>query len=215
MGIEKYPKEARFYRHRGHRYISSRQYDKAITDYEKAVTLIEGKEDQVEKDGLPNSKNLPLSTLHGNIWYHLGLAYYLNNDMENSLKAYSNRIVTQKYDDNIVSGGHWLYMINRRLGNKMEADSVVSGVTAGMDIIENMAYHQMCLFYNGTLTSGELIKTIDDIEDPILYGLANWHLYDQQDTVTAKKYYYKLLKEGSPFSFAYLAAEADWDTLLK
>ena len=81
LGIEKYPSDARFYRHRGHRYISTRQYDKAINDFEKAVILIDQKDDQIEPDGLPNSRNIPLSTLHGNIWYHLGLAYYLKNEI--------------------------------------------------------------------------------------------------------------------------------------
>ena len=113
LGIEKFPYDARFYRHRGHRYISTRQYDNAINDFKRALELVDGKEDQIEPDGLPNSKNIPLSTLHGNIWYHLGLAYYLKNDMNSSLKAFKNRSVTHKYDDNIVSGGHWLFMIYR------------------------------------------------------------------------------------------------------
>ena len=40
-GIKKYPDDARFYRHRGHRYISTRQYDKAIKDFRKAIVLID------------------------------------------------------------------------------------------------------------------------------------------------------------------------------
>ena len=144
LGIEKYPSDARFYRHRGHRYISTRQYDKAIIDFEKAVKLIDQTVDQIEPDGLPNSKNIPLSTLHGNIWYHLGLAYYLKNDMNSALKAFSNRSVTHKFDDNIVSAGHWLYMIYRRLNRFEESISVVNQVNQQMDIIENMSYHQSC-----------------------------------------------------------------------
>ena len=151
LGIETYPKDARFYRHRGHRYISTRQYDKAINDFEKAVILIDQTIDQIEPDGLPNSKNIPLSTLHGNIWYHLGLTYYLKNDMNNALKAFTNRSVTHKYDDNIVSGGHWLYMIYRRLNKIEESKAVVDQVNQEMNIIENMSYHQSCLFYKGLL----------------------------------------------------------------
>ena len=133
LGIKNHPNDARFYRHRGHRYISTRQYDKAIGDFKKAVLLTDGKVDQSEPDGLPNPKNIPLSTLHGNIWYHLGLAYYLKNDMENALKAFNNRSVTHKYDDNIVSGGHWLYMINRRLGKIDESSAVVNEVHKDME----------------------------------------------------------------------------------
>ena len=104
QGVNTFPNDARFYRHRGHRYISTRQYDNAISDFQIAVKLIDQKKDQIEPDGLPNKKNIPLSSLHGNIWYHLGLVYYLKNDMNSSLKAFKNRSVTHKYDDNIVSG---------------------------------------------------------------------------------------------------------------
>ena len=214
-GIQLHPLDARMYRHRGHRYISTRQYDKAILDLEKAVTIIKDQKDRVEPDGLPNSKNIPLSTLHGNIWYHLGLAYYLKNDMDNALKAFSNRTVTEKYDDNIVSGGHWLYMILSRKGKTKEADAAIEKVIINMDIIENFSYHKMCLFYK------QLIQESDvRFGDPksssanvLTYGLGNWYLYQKKDTLQAKKYYKELLENGNKYSFAYLAAESDWERI--
>ena len=209
LGIKNHPNDARFYRHRGHRYISTRQYDKAISDFKKAVVLIDGKADQLEPDGLPNSKNIPLSTLNGNIWYHLGLAYYLKNDMENALKAFKNRSVTHKYDDNIVSGGHWLYMINRRLGKIDESSAIVNEVHKDMDIIENMSYHQSCLFYKGELQESEM-----KMDEVALYTLANWYVYEKNDTLKAKKYYKNLLEKGNPYSFAYIAGESDWNRLV-
>ena len=210
LGIEKYPSDARFYRHRGHRYISTRQYDKAINDFEKAVILIDQKDDQIEPDGLPNSRNIPLSTLHGNIWYHLGLAYYLKNDMNSALKAFNNRSVTHKFDDNIVSAGHWLYMIYRRLNRIEESISVINQVNQQMDIIENMSYHQSCLFYKGVLEESELV-----IDEVALYSLANWYVYEKNDTLKAKTYYEKLLSTGNPYSFAYIAGESDWSRLFE
>ena len=216
-GIEKHPEDARFYRHRGHRYISTRQYGNAIADFEKAATLIEGQADQTEPDGLPNDRNIPLSTLHGNIWYHLGLAYYLQNDMSKALEAFGNRIVTHKYDDNIVSGGHWLYMINRRLGQTDTADSIIATVHSKMDIIENGSYYQMCRFYQGAISAEDLQPAgkSSSSDDVLRYGLGNWYLYHEQDTTAAKEQYRWLLEEGNPFSFAYLAAEADWKRLFE
>ena len=209
-GIKKYPDDARFYRHRGHRYISTRQYDKAIKDFRKAIGLIYEKVDQIEPDGLPNKKNIPLTTLNGNIWYHIGLAYYLTNDMNNALKAFSNRSVSHKYDDNIVSSAHWLYMINRRLGDIEGADRIIDKVNSEMDIIENMSYHQSCLFYKGELKESEIV-----IDDVALYSLANWYMYQKNDTLNAKKYYQKLLKNGNPYSFAFIAGESDWIRFFK
>jgi len=209
LGIKNHPDDARFYRHRGHRYISTRQYNKAISDFKKAVLLTDGKVDQLEPDGLPNTKNIPLSTLHGNIWYHLGLAYYLKNDMKNALKAFNNRSVTHKYDDNIVSGGHWLYMINRRLGKIDKSSAVINEVHKDMDIIENMSYHQSCLFYKGELQESEM-----EMDEVALYTLANWYVYEKNDTIKAKEYYQNLLEKGNPYSFAYIAGESDWDRLV-
>ena len=210
LGIEKFPYDARFYRHRGHRYISTRQYDNAINDFKKALELIDGKEDQIEPDGLPNSKNIPLSTLHGNIWYHLGLVYYLKNDMNNAAKSFSDRSVTHKFDDNIVSSAHWLYMIYRRQNKIKQSNIIVKNISKDMDIIENMSYHQTSLFHKGLIKESEM-----DIDEVALYSIANWYIYEKNDTLKAKDYYKELLDTGNPFSFAYIAAESDWKRLYK
>lgn len=69
-GINKFPEDSRFLRHRAHRYISTRQLDNAIADFEKAVILIKDTEDVIEPDGVPNRLNQPVSSLHTNIYYH-------------------------------------------------------------------------------------------------------------------------------------------------
>ncbi len=79
-GIVLHPQDARFYRHRGHRYITLRCFDKAIADFEKAATLIKGKPDEIEPDGIPHAQNTPTSSLQSNIWYHLGLAYFIKGE---------------------------------------------------------------------------------------------------------------------------------------
>jgi len=210
-GIERFPEDPRLYRHRGHRYISIRNFDAAIDDFEKAAQLIEGKENEVEPDGMPNEKNIPVSTLHGNIWYHLGLAYYLKNDMPNAFRGFKNCLDTGSNDDNIVSSTHWLYMILRRMNKKEEADRYLDTIKEDMDIIENFAYQDICLFYKG-------IKSMDELNgkgnegpsnDAVAYAIANWHLYND-DLLTAKPLYDKLLAKPSWNSFGYIAAEADF-----
>ena len=58
-GIELHPEDARLYRHRGHRFISTRQLENAIADLDYAAVLIEGTDDEVEPDGLPNARRHP------------------------------------------------------------------------------------------------------------------------------------------------------------
>ncbi|MEM7584152.1 MAG: tetratricopeptide repeat protein [Acidobacteriota bacterium] len=214
-GIEKHPLDARMYRHRGHRYITTRRFDLAIADFEKAVELTRGTEDQVEPDGAPNPQGIRLTTLQGNIWYHLGLAYYLENDLDNALRAYRQRQNAHRNDDNLVSNGHWLYMILRRLGRDDEAAEVVAEVHPDMTIIENFSYHRMCLFYQGALTEADLLARVDDgeIDDVFWYGLGNWYLYHQGDEAAARKVFDELLDQGQRNSFAYIAAEADMQRL--
>ncbi|MEO5567596.1 MAG: tetratricopeptide repeat protein, partial [Gemmatimonadaceae bacterium] len=59
-GITMYAENPWMYRHRGHRYISVREFDRAIADLEKATTLVAGKPDVVEEDGQPNPRNMPI-----------------------------------------------------------------------------------------------------------------------------------------------------------
>ena len=132
-GIRKHPTDARMYRHRGHRYITIRKFDRAIEDYEIAVSLINGEEDKIEPDGAPNPAGIPVTSTHSNIYYHLGLAYYLKHDFENSLRVYRMGRDLDLNDDNTASTTHWIYMNLRRLGRDEEANAALSRITADMD----------------------------------------------------------------------------------
>ena len=210
-GIEKFPEDARLYRHRGHRYISVREFDRAIEDFEKAAALIEGTEDKIEPDGMPNAQNIPVSSLHTNIWYHLGLSYYLQNDLENALRVYREGIKTSPNDDNIVSTTHWLYMTLRLLGQEDEAKEALIPILPEMDVIENTVYHKLCLFYKGVLPLEELtdpgFSTV--MNDAMAYGIGNWYFYNGENE-KAKEVFQKILDGESWASFGYIAAESDF-----
>lgn len=209
-GIEKFPDDARLYRHRGHRYISIREFDKAISDLEKAAALIEGTEDMTEPDGLPNLQNIPVSSLHTNIWYHLGLAYYLQNDLENALRVYRAGICASQNDDMLVATTHWLYMTLRLLHRDEEANMALMPIQKEMNVIENQVYHKLCIFYKGELLLEELTdpEFSSVMNDAMAYGIGNWHYYNEE-IEKAKKVFQKILAGESWASFGYIAAEAD------
>ena len=210
-GIRKFPEDARIYRHRGHRYISIREFDRAIQDFEKAASLIAGKEDQIEPDGQPNEQNIPISSLHTNIWYHLGLAYYLKHDLENALRIYWKRIEASRNDDNLVSTIHWLYMTLRLLGREDEAIQALDPIHKDMNVIENMAYHQLCLFYKGELSEEHIFEqdSSDSANAAVEYGMANYYLYSG-NRAKAQEIYERMLKSKGWASFGFIAAEADF-----
>lgn len=210
QGIEKFPNEPRLYRHRGHRYISIRKYDLAIADLEKASQLIDGTENEIEPDGIPNAQNIPVSSLHGNIWYHLGLAYYLTHQYENAYTAYLRCRESGNHYDNIVSSTHWLYMIQQRLGNPSKADSLLAPIRADSTVIENQSYADLCQLYKGWIPVDSLVPTGEGSpsNDAVRYGVANWYLYNR-DTAKTKQLMEELVLTKAFSSFGYVAAESD------
>lgn len=211
-GLELHPGSAKLLRHRGHRNISIRQFDRAIADFEKAASLVRGAPDEVEPDGAPNKYNKPRSTLQSNIWYHLGLAYYLNGDFRNALRSYVECMtVSAVNDDMLVATADWLYMTYRRLGREEDARKVLEPIHEQMDILENDAYHKRLLMYKGLLKPDSLLDT--EGADPVQiatqgYGVGNWYLYNG-DKTKAKEIFEKILKGTSWSAFGYIAAEAD------
>ncbi|HVG25822.1 MAG TPA: tetratricopeptide repeat protein [Thermoanaerobaculia bacterium] len=204
-GIRKHPRDARMLRHRGHRWITLRQFDRAIADLTKAASLIRNTPDQIEPDGLPNARNIPTSTLQSNIWYHLGLAHYLKGDFESALRAYRECMAVSKNPDGVVSTGHWLYMTLRRLGRADEAEAVLAPISTDMDVIENTAYHKLLLMYRGEIAPEELLKENDAA---IHYGVGNWFLYNGERE-RAMTLFREIVKEKEWAAFGTIAAESE------
>lgn len=209
-GIAQFPDDARMLRHRGHRLISIRKFEEAIVDLERAVELIKGKPNEIEPDGMPNEKNIPIGTLHGNIWYHLGLAYYLNHDFENALRCYRQCRTVGTNDDNVVSSTHWLYMIDRRLGREADAQECLKPIESEMKVIENTNYHRCCLFYKGLITLEELNST--KVNGPgrsaIDYAIGNWYFYNERQK-EARNVFNKMTTGNGWVAFGFIAAESD------
>lgn len=209
-GIEKHPEDARMYRHRGHRYISIREFDRAVADYQEAERLIQGTEDKIEPDGAPNPQGIFLTSTHSNIYYHLGLSYYLKQDWENALAAFRAGQALGLNDDNIVSTAHWIYMILRRMGRDEEAQASVQNIHADMTIVENMSYHNLTLMYKGDIPPEELVNI--DPNDPsgaaVAYGVANWFLYNGE-TERAYDLMERFMETSSWAAFGFIAAEVE------
>ena len=208
-GIANFPNDARLYRHRGHRYISVREFKLAIKDFEIAVQLIEGKPDSIEPDGIPNEKNIPISSLHTNIWYHLGLAYYLDNDLDNASRSFIACINASNNDDNLVSASHWAYMISRKQGNVKHAKKLLENINEDMNIIENFGYHRLLLFYKNKLSEEQLLASdnpASGASEAILYGLGNWYFYNGFASM-AESIFQRTVNKGNWASFGSIAAE--------
>lgn len=208
-GIALHPNDARMYRHRGHRWLSVREFDLAIADFDRAVELVRGKPDEVEPDGLPNARGVPTSTLESNIWYHLALAHYVKGDFARALPIWQEDVKRSTNPDMRVASTYWLYMTLRRLGRDAEAAQALAPITADMDIIENTAYHRLLLLNKGLLTETDFAASGDALQDASAgYGLGNWHFYNGR-VEQAHAVWRGVLAGGNWASFGYIAAEAE------
>jgi len=241
-GLEQDPDNATILRNRGHRRITLRKYDGALADLTRASELIAGTQDEHEfyqRDTEPDLVNIILgrmdkvreqhipvnaetiaatkgmykSTLHGSVWYHLGVVKYLTADFQGSFDDFGRSQELGVDDDSLVATFDWRYMSLRRLGRTEEAASLLNAfdtssltVTAGEDF-----YLRRLKLYKGESTPE---KVLEELSESFLslatqgYGVGNWYLYNGNEEA-ARSTFELVVKHGTPNAFAYMAAEAE------
>jgi tetratricopeptide (TPR) repeat protein len=212
-GMVLFKNDARFYRHRGHRYLTLRCFDDAIRDFEMAASLVKGKPDETEPDGLPNAKNIPTSTLQSNVWYHLGLAYYLKGDFARALKAYEEAQKVSTNNDMRVATSYWHYMTLRRLGKTKEAKKILKPFAGNIELIENDEYLKLIRLYRGEARLEALLSEITGDANTLKssslgYGIGNYFLYNGEKE-RALAIFRKIIAGNQWASFGYIAAEVE------
>lgn len=211
-GLEKHPRSYRLRRHRGHRYITTRQLDLALKDFEKAAELAEGQPNAIEPDGLPNSQNIPLGNDQFNIWYHYGLALYLSGQYTEALMAYQQCLSVSDNDDLEAATSYWLYMTAMKLDKPGTAEKILADISSELEMIENKAYLDLLLLFKGEIAPEVLIDHATDkygVLDPTYgYGIGFYYL-SQNNTAQATSVFEKALSGPSWESFGFIAAEAE------
>lgn len=217
-GIQRFPNSAELYRHRGHRYITTRQFDKAIADLEKSAELLKNQPVRIEPDGIP----IPLppdqepTSLQFNVYYHLGLAHYLNGNYGKAAEAYQQCLAFCDDHDEVVATTDWLYMTYRRLGEDEVAERLLVDIQQDMQIVANEGYFERLLMYKGMLPPDSLlqISTASSPDDRALelatkgYGVANYYL-NEGDSTTGADMLQDIVDGRYWAAFGYIAAEAD------
>jgi len=210
-GTYKKPEDPRMFRHRGHRYITLRHFDRAISDFERAEELMRGISDVIEPDGLPNEINQPQSTLKSNVWYHKGLAHYLKGEYQRAIESYERALnELDLTDDMRVATLYWYYSALKRSGQDERAGDAIEDVTADMDLIENDVYLNLIMVFKGLFSPDRMMEvTEDDLENATLwYGIGNWHYMNGREE-RALDMWNQILDTDEWAAFGYIAAEAE------
>ncbi len=210
-GLQKFPNSFKLLRHRGHRYISIRQLDKAIIDLNRAEELIRDQPDVPEYDA---SGNITGTYQHW-IWYHIGLCYFFNQAYIQAAPAFEKCLEASRNNKNIVGTSDWLYNMYMRLGEKEKAMKLLDPITPDFDTDREHPYFKRVMLYKGVITPEELVDVNQDpakmsVSDVTkMYGLANWYAY-QGDKEKAMNLYQKIVQSENGWpGFAYAAAEKE------
>jgi tetratricopeptide (TPR) repeat protein len=197
-GLRKHPGNLLLLRHRGHRWITVREFDRAIQDLELAAKATSTAPDLVEPDGQPNARNIPIGSLHSNIWYHL--AKYATNP------------------DRICSVRYWLFLAMARQGRLEEArrELLAADIRDDWDLLENQNYHQLLRMYLGRRTAADLLFEVKDRAGAdgasILYGVASWYVC-HDEFGKARDVLEQIVAQTPWPAFGHIAAEVDLQQL--
>ncbi len=213
-GIHLLPNAPELYRHRGHRFITLRRLDDAIADLQYGIDLAQKREIEIEPDGIPNKLEIPLSNLHFNLYYHLGLAFYLKGDYPKAIETFS---ACQQYainPDLKVAVTDWLYLSYSRAGDISSAKKLLDDIHPDMEIIENDGYLSRLLLYKGEkVLPSATESSAPSSTDPLIfateqYGISCWLDLNGQKNEAASVRRHILSSDFWP-AFGYIAAEAD------
>lgn len=210
-GVAKFPADPRILRHRGHRYVTVREFDKAIADLTKATQLLPGTPDELEPT-TADPKVMSTESLHYSTWYHLGLAHYLKADFESAARAFAQCLAIGKKtnDDQVVASSDWLYMSLRRAGRTADAAKVLEGITASLKVPADATYYERLRMYKGEYAPDDLLRAGGDPTTAATraYGVANWHLYNGRKA-EATAVFEQIVAGPNWMPFGFIAAEAD------
>lgn len=239
--LEEDPENTRLLRFRGHRLISVRDFDQAIADLRTAAAHLADVPDEFElyqkdvepdaialilgatdiQDHHPSVKSLEgspeaeryMTTLHSAVWYHLGVALYLDGRLTEAIEPFQKAYETARHYESKVASLDWGYMILRRLGRAEEAEQLLATFAGLVDEYDEQAagYHERMELYSGRRSGDELRDSI--MNDPIQvatvgYGLGNWYLYNGEHD-KAEAVLDEVLSSGARHAFAYLAAQSE------
>lgn len=209
QGLASHPDDARLLRHRGHRYVSVRQLDRAVADLARAAALVKGRKDEPEPGSDPSKPTT--TTLQFSIFYHLGLAHYLKGDFAAAEKAYRRCLEAARgSDDRLVAVSDWLYITLRRLGRDADAARLLEPIHAGLKVSEDRAYLNRLLMYKGVYTPDDLLRAGGDGVTRATYGYAVGSFQLVSGRAAEARAAFEAVVSGEQWAaFGHIAAEAE------
>lgn len=187
-GLAVSPNNAMLLRWRGHRYLSLREFDKAMADFNRAARID--------------------STIYG-IWYHRGIVRFMRGDFAGAADDFARAIPLAPDPGELAGSTDWRWMSLARAGRAAEAKAFLAQRTDSLKT--DVAYARRLKLYRGEITPEQLITSADteDVQLATLsFGLGNWYLV-RGDRAQARQWFERSVKSGGWMGFGFIVSEAE------
>ncbi len=185
------PGQADVLRDRGHYYLNLGRTEPGLADLVQAVAL---------------------SPRDRGVYYHLGLAYYLQGDFANAAKAYDGCVANSGDEASRVECQAWLLPSLLRSGRKDDARKLIASVSAAPLDGHPGTYLDRLLLFRGARTEAEVAATMAAegalSEASVGYTIGIWHLLNGR-TSRAREYFTRAVASNYGTAWGYRAAEAE------
>jgi tetratricopeptide (TPR) repeat protein len=187
-GIAIAPNNAMLYRWRGHRYLSVREFDRALQDLTKGFSL---------------------DSLNYGILYHLGIVRFVRGDFRGAADAFRRAQPIAPEAGELAGSTDWLWMSLSRAGRTAEAKAMLDRRPDSLPI--DNAYSRRLKLYRGQLAADSVITPADstDVQAATLaFGVGNWHLV-RGDTARARAWFERSIRSGGWPGFGFILSEVE------
>jgi len=187
-GLGIVPSSALLYRWRGHRYLSTRQFDRAMDDLTRGAKLD--------------------STIYG-IWYHLGIVRFVRRNFGGAVDAFTRALPMSPDSAERAGSTDWLWMSLSRAGRKADAQALLDRHPDTPNA--GNAYAQRLRLYRGEVPPDSVFTPADtsDIQIATLsYGIGNWYLV-RGDTAKARSWFERSVASGGWPAFGFIVSEVE------
>jgi len=187
-GLRIAPNDPVLYRWRGHRYLSVREFDRALDDLTRGSRL--------------DSTNF-------GIWYHLGIVRYARGDFAGAAQAFERGQPGAPDAGERAGATDWLWMSLARAGRAAEARALLDRRPDSLPA--GNAYGQRLRLYRGEIGPDDVITPADtgDIAVATLsYGVGNWYLV-RGDTTRARLWFERAVRSGGWPAFGFIVSEVE------
>jgi tetratricopeptide (TPR) repeat protein len=187
-GIAIAPQNAMLYRWRGHRYLSVREFDKALADLTRGYSL---------------------DSLNYGILYHLGIVRFVRGEFAAAADAFRRAQPIAPEAGELAGSTDWLWMSLSRAGRSAEAKAMLDRRPDSLPIAN--AYAQRLRLYRGE-TAPESVLTPADTADvqvaTLAYGVGNWYVV-RGDTARARTWFQRSIQSGGWPGFGFIVSEVE------